>query len=128
MENTVVAQACSYDVTKKSRIHPQLDEQSLLSKIRTVWGLGFRASGFRASCQDDGFPEDARFLSFAECTDAFYMFGAFCRISSKPEATCSPRLYRFEDEDDYPYFPRKLGACDVGFNFETGGVVGGIFS
>mmetsp|Transcript_69396 Transcript_69396/g.96427 ORF Transcript_69396/g.96427 Transcript_69396/m.96427 type:complete len:239 (-) Transcript_69396:44-760(-) len=36
-------------------------------------------------------------------------------------------LYRFNDEDDYPYFPRKLGACDIGWNFQTGSVAGGIF-
>ncbi|CAE7805634.1 unnamed protein product [Symbiodinium microadriaticum] len=36
-------------------------------------------------------------------------------------------LYRFNDEDDYPYFPRKLGACDIGWNFQTGSVAGGVF-
>ena len=56
-------------------------------------------------------------------------------IKSQYEAPKAPppafkrvaRLYRFEGEDDYPYFPRKLGACDIGFNFETGSVAGGIF-
>lgn len=27
-------------------------------------------------------------------------------------------LYRFADEDDFPYLPRKLGSCDIGFNFK----------
>ena len=47
-------------------------------------------------------------------------------IGLKDSAAC-PRLYRFNDEDDYPYFPRKLGACDIGWNFQTGSVAGGIF-
>lgn len=31
-------------------------------------------------------------------------------------------LYRFEKEDDFPYLPRKLGSCDIGFNFQMGEV------
>ncbi|CAK9084988.1 unnamed protein product [Durusdinium trenchii] len=33
-------------------------------------------------------------------------------------------LYRFEKEDDFPYLPRKLGSCDIGFNFQMGEVTG----
>eukprot|EP00913_Durusdinium_trenchii_P033178 g31061.t1 len=37
------------------------------------------------------------------------------------------RRIRFEKEDDFPYLPRKLGSCDIGFNFQMGEVTGGFF-
>ena len=63
------------------------------------------------------------------CSSCFCFFCLFVRflffVLRDPAA--HPRLYRFNDEDDYPYFPRKLGACDIGWNFQTGSVAGGIF-
>ena len=35
-------------------------------------------------------------------------------------------LYRFRDEDDFPYLPRKLGHCDV-FRFDVGTLSNGIW-
>ncbi|CAJ1371233.1 unnamed protein product [Effrenium voratum] len=34
-------------------------------------------------------------------------------------------LYRFTDEDDFPYLPRKLGTCDIGWSFSLGQTAGG---